>query len=260
MDFSDVSKTDLTALIDALDVRLKPPYSSIALKRIVSSSQADAISAKLMQLHGAGFSNKQIALLLTVALEERKTRPKISDVIDLVTTGPEAPGIANRDTAVVVRNLFSRAQKSVLVAGYAVYQGQQVFEALARRMDEIPDLEVTMCLDLQRGDSIEDDSVLVRRFAEKFKAQHWPSGSRVPKIYFDPRGIDVERSQRASLHAKCVVVDRQHLFISSANFTRRAQFKNIEVGLQINSPSIAQQLTRHFLSLMESGLLKPAIW
>jgi hypothetical protein len=44
-------------------------------------------------------------------------------MIDLVTTGPEPGGITNRDTSVVVRELFAHAKESVLVVGYAVYQG-----------------------------------------------------------------------------------------------------------------------------------------
>lgn len=44
----------------------------------------------------------------------------------LVMSGPEAPGVANRDTRVVVRELFANAQVSVLVAGYAIYQGKSV--------------------------------------------------------------------------------------------------------------------------------------
>jgi hypothetical protein len=61
-------------------------------------------------------------------------------VIDLVTTGPEARTSAHRDTSVVVRELFVNAEHSVLIAGYAVYQGQRVFQALADRMLAKPEL------------------------------------------------------------------------------------------------------------------------
>ena len=64
---------------------------------------------------------------------ERQARPCIADVIELVTTGPDVAGIAHRDTSVVVRELFANARESVLVAGYAIYQGQRVFQALADR-------------------------------------------------------------------------------------------------------------------------------
>jgi len=45
--------------------------------------------------------------------------------------------------------------------------------------------------------------------------------------------------QRASLHAMCVVVDAEKLFVSSANFTEPTQLRNFEVGVLIdNSQSI----------------------
>jgi len=74
-----------------------------------------------------------------------------SSIRERIYAMPEAPGVVNRDTSVVVRELFAGAEDSVLVAGYAVYQGQQVFRALADRMVQRPDLRVRMFLDVQRG-------------------------------------------------------------------------------------------------------------
>ena len=39
------------------------------------------------------------------------------------------------------------------------------------------------------------------------------------------------------MHAKCVVADSRHVFVSSANFTEAAQERNVEIGLLlIRSP------------------------
>ncbi|WP_366918995.1 phospholipase D-like domain-containing protein [uncultured Gimesia sp.] len=51
---------------------------------------------------------------------------------------------------------------------------------------------------------------------------------------------------RSSLHAKCVVLDTVHVFVSSANFTEARQQQNIEVGLHINSEWLAERLVNHF--------------
>ena len=69
--------------------------------------------------------------MIEAILQTRSRRLDANDLVDLVCTGPEAPGTANRDTGVVVRELFSSACDSVLVAGYAVYQGREVFRSLA---------------------------------------------------------------------------------------------------------------------------------
>ena len=60
---------------------------------------------------------------------------------------------ANRSTAVVVSELFREAEHSVLVAGYAVYQGQRVFQALGDRMVQIPSLKFE-CSWMCRGNRV----------------------------------------------------------------------------------------------------------
>jgi phosphatidylserine/phosphatidylglycerophosphate/cardiolipin synthase-like enzyme len=52
-----------------------------------------------------------------------------------------------------------------------------------------------------------------------------------------------------------VVVDSEEVFISSANFSKAAQQRNIEVGLKIDSIWLAGRLIRHFQLLTEHGLV-----
>jgi len=66
-------------------------------------------------------------------------------------------------------------------------------------------------------------------------------------------------AKRASLHAKCVVVDRREVFVASANFTEAAYERNIEVGLLIHPSMLAERLVRHFEALLAEGVLKP-VW
>jgi phosphatidylserine/phosphatidylglycerophosphate/cardiolipin synthase-like enzyme len=149
----------------------------------------------------------------------------------------DVPGAVNRDTSVVIRDLFANAKQTVLVAGYAVYQGHKVFQALAERMLEIPSLSVRLFLDIQRPHGDRTSSAeLIRRFAARFRQSQWPRDCTLPEIYFDPRSLETEADKRASLHAKTVVVDSRYLFVSSANFTEAANLRNIEVGVAIDSP------------------------
>jgi phosphatidylserine/phosphatidylglycerophosphate/cardiolipin synthase-like enzyme len=195
-----------------------------------------------------------------LVVNDRAEQAKRTAIIDLVTTGPEPPGVVNRDTSVVVRDLFANAQDSVLVAGYAVYQGQQVFRALADRMAQRPDVRVRMFLDVQRGPGDTSAPVeLVRRFAERFKTQQWPADRPLPEVYYDPRSIESDAGRRACLHAKCVVVDSEAVFVSSANFTEAAQERNIEVGLLVRSPRLGEQIVTHFDALAGAGQLERAL-
>ncbi|MFN9879181.1 MAG: phospholipase D-like domain-containing protein, partial [Planctomycetota bacterium] len=88
---------------------------------------------------------------------------------------------------------------------------------------------------------------------------HWPRAARLPAIYYDPRALRLEMNERASLHAKAIIVDGHQVFITSANFTEAAQERNIEVGLKLEDTVLATQLTRHFQGLRDAGVLKRVI-
>lgn len=254
--FSKLSNMDLQTLIAGLrSARVAAPYTGLQVSRVVPSALSAVVRAGLVELDSQGFSSDQIATVLSLIENDRKNGRESELSIDLVTSGPEAPGITNRDTSVVVRELFAHAKQSVLVVGYAVYQGQQVFESLAIRMSEIPDLNVQLFLNISRTDGDTTASeILVARFKQRFKNKQWPIGYPLPEVYYDPRSVADNEPIRSSLHAKCVVVDSKHVFVSSANFTEAGQVRNIEVGLKIESEWLAKGITAHFRHLHEHGL------
>jgi phosphatidylserine/phosphatidylglycerophosphate/cardiolipin synthase-like enzyme len=253
-----LADADLQELVKALRAnRLEAPYTPIGVQRIVSSPHLPEVATDLQSLADQGFSAFHIATAMDLMVKARSQRPLAEDVIDLVTTGPEAPGISNRDTGVVVRELFAHAQQSVLVAGYAVCQGQRVFQALAERMEELPELKVRMFLDIQRGQG--DTSTtrgITRRFADRFRTKQWPEQRRLPEVFFDARALEADAHKKACLHAKCIVVDRRELFVSSANFTEAAQQRNVEVGLLIHSIALAERVQGHFEALLDAKMLE----
>jgi len=165
-----------------------------------------------------------------------------------------------RESVPGVSEMFRRAKRSVLIAGYRVYDGDQIFETLSERMEEVPDLEVTMCLDIRRDNNDTTDAYMLKsKHVARFKNSQWPQCKRLPKVYFDPRSLSLEYSKRASLHAKCIVIDESECFISSANFTKRGQERNIEVGVQLFSVNTSASLSQHFRKLIETKLLEQVI-
>ncbi len=256
--FDLLTDADLGALASGLrSGRLHAPFTALAIHGCCPPVHAGTVAAHLQQLHDQGMLPQHLALLAETVLRTRARLAQQADAVDLVWTGPETLAVANRDTGVVVRELFGAAEREVLVAGFAVYQGRAVFKRLAERMNERPDLRVKMYLDVQRqpGDASPDMEVL-RRFSHRFRAQEWP-GEKLPELYYDPRSLDQEVLKRSSLHAKCVVVDRRVALVTSANFTEAAQMRNIEVGALIRCEAFAAQLVGHFESLAETGFLKP---
>lgn len=140
--------------------RLAAPYSALNLQRILGEARAVDVAGRLGPLAASGMSADGLANCLELTADALVSRPQIENLVDLVTSGPEAGGVANRSTEVVVSELFRNARTSVLIAGYAVYQGQRVFQALAERMSELPALQVRMFLDVPRkqGDTSSADS------------------------------------------------------------------------------------------------------
>lgn len=236
--------------------RLVTPYSSLSLGQRLGGDRARPIAQRLEELDGLGMQPEHIALVMEAIANARASRPLLDDQIELVWTGPETTHALNRDTAVVIRELFGQATESVVVAGFAVYQGRDVFRTLAERMSECPTLQVRLYLNVQRGfKDTSLESEIIRRFARKFVDQDWPFESRLPEVFYDPRSLETDLAKRSSLHAKCVIVDRRISLVTSANFTQAAQERNIEAGVVIRSQRFAARLADHFGALADTGEL-----
>lgn len=256
--FSLVSSDTLRLLARELrSGRLVAPYRAIALQRWLDADRSQLAAAGLAELQGQAFLPAQMALMLDSLARERDLAEfNIERYVQMVTTGPDDPVGERRDTSAVVQSMFASATESVYVAGFAIYQGREVFQVLADRMEQLPDLRVRMFVNIGRSQN--DTSLaseIVRRFAARFKTQEWPAGKRLPELYYDSRALAMDLPKRSSFHAKCVVVDHRHLLVTSANFTEAAQERNIEVGVSLHSGPLAMKLEIFFDGLVASQKL-----
>jgi phosphatidylserine/phosphatidylglycerophosphate/cardiolipin synthase-like enzyme len=237
--------------------RLATRPSASTLQSYCSPLQAAWLA---QQLAGFQADAATLAAFLDLLADEKARTVGAAQAVDLVWTGPEVEGMQNRDTGAVVREMFSSAQRSVLIAGYAIHQGREVFALLAKRMAELPGLRVRFVVHIPREDGDATfDADLVHRYAAEFRERNWP-GEALPEVLFDPRSLELERAKRSSMHAKVIVVDESVALITSANFTAAAQTKNIEVGALVRQAAIAQQLVGHFDALFEKGWLRRVEW
>jgi phosphatidylserine/phosphatidylglycerophosphate/cardiolipin synthase-like enzyme len=237
--------------------RLPAHPSATALHGYCTATQATWLSATLADLQADA---QATAVFLDAIAAEKQRADELARAVDLVWTGPEVAGMQNRDTGAVTRELFSSATESVLIAGYAIYQGNDLFATLARRMEALPDLRVRFVVDIPRefGDTTFGPD-LVYRYAANFKSNNWP-GSRLPEVLYDPRSLELDPKKRSSMHAKVLVVDKKVALITSANFTQAAQTKNIEVGALVRMGAIATQVVEHFEALEAQGWLRQMVW
>ena len=251
-----LSVANLQALVSALrHGELSKKVSHVACGKLLGSA-GDAVFTSLDALSTAGMLPGHCALLVQAIAGERERAPDPARLFELVLTGPDVAGVPTEDTVAVVNLLFQEARSEVLLISYAVFNGVEIFETLAARMRENPALIVTFCLDIARryGDTT-SSAELVKSFAAEFRKKHWPWDA-LPKVYYDPRALCRSAEQRASLHAKAVVVDRSAALISSANFTEAAQRRNIEAGLLVRYEPIARRVAEYAEGLIRSGALE----
>jgi PLD-like domain len=258
--FLHLSRPACIGLAAALETgRLTAPFYAAVLTGLVPAAMRHEVVAELEMLDRMGMRVDHIAYLLRTIARERSLSQTSRDCIDLVWTGDEGLGSQSRDTRIVVRELFATAQRSVLISSYALDKGKKakaLFQVLAARMDANPNFQVRMFLNVQRPyRSTTSESVLLREFADTFRQEIWP-GTRLPEVFHDPRSLSTDAGARTCLHAKCVVVDEERLFVTSANFTEAAHERNIEAGVLIADAVAAKAMRSQFEALVYRKILR----
>ncbi len=258
--FHELSRPSLNALATALEEeRLRPPYEMVTVGRYVKDADVSRVTAALAAMAADKTTPRHIANTLRLLAFERGRTQQQADKVELVWSGLEILGAGSRDTRFVVREMFVRAKRHLLLASYVVDEGKKarfLFEPLAAAMDVNPGLRVQFYLNVKRGHRDKrPDSVLLREFAERFRDKVW-SGNRLPEVYHDPRSLVLGGRVKACLHAKCLVVDKYETLITSANYTEAAQDRNMEAGTLVRDPVLAGQLIFQFEALRERGLFQ----
>jgi phosphatidylserine/phosphatidylglycerophosphate/cardiolipin synthase-like enzyme len=246
---ADLSQRELTDLLRALRAGwLESPPTTLALRQAGIDSPHIPYALRAL----AACSREAAESLLVVTLAERQHRPPPR--LELVWTGPETQSSVARDTGIVVRQLFERAEHDVIIGGFRFDHGQSMFRPLHQRMQQ-HGLRVDMFVDIEdHARSAEFAIEYARSQIETLLSNNWPFGPPYPSVYYDPRSA-MPGPPWVSMHAKCVVIDERWTFITSANFTERGQERNLEVGVCIEDRSFASQLAAQWRGLVSRGLV-----
>ena len=154
-------------LIGALEAgTLRPGSSPAAVRSVLELREgAEAVCELLSQMDAMQLSSATAAAWIKSVEEAGVPAPPP----DLVWVRPGSAGTARAGHPAVYAELLGGARQSILASSYAYFDGPQAFAVLARRMDEVAELRVTLLLNIQRkrGDTSTADDV-VRRFADRF--------------------------------------------------------------------------------------------
>ena len=246
-DLSEVATSTLERLRDAIATdRLKMPVTRAGLLDHGIRNQLEALEGAL-----SGHTALASLSVLDVVLAER--RAKASPAPELVWTGPERANATARDTAVVLRALFERAQRQVILAGYDFTKGSSLLVPLWIAMrDRSIDVRFFIHIE-QTSEPLSNPAAYGNEAVRGIMEQVWPFGDPRPRVYYDARALTPR--PRFNMHAKCVVVDGECALITSANFTRQAQEQNTECGVLLEGPTFAHHLARQWLGLIDAGLV-----
>jgi phosphatidylserine/phosphatidylglycerophosphate/cardiolipin synthase-like enzyme len=254
-----VERPDLSKVPDSTLERVREAIASNQLRApLTRGGLLDlGIHHQLEELEGALSGHSALACLsiLDVSIAERAAARRPAP--ELVWSGPERANATARDTAVVLRALFERAQRQVILAGYNFTLGSSLLEPLWNRMCD-RGVEAHFFVHIEQPNEILADEIgYGTEQARAVLKQIWPFGSPFPHVYYDRRAV--KPHPRFNMHAKCVVIDGECALITSANFTLRAQEQNTECGVLLEDSSFAHHLARQWIGLIEAGLAVEAV-
>jgi hypothetical protein len=239
------TKSSLAEVSTSALERIREAIANLSLGTPLTRAGLVSFSAAL-----SGHSRQACLAILDVALAERAKYD--TPAPELVWTGPEGHGAMARDTAIVLRELFESARHQVILAGYSFWNATDVLKPLHKAMVD-HGVTTTFFVNIDQANVLTSPPELHadRQFAN-FTSTIWPFGAPYPRVFYDKRAL-TPGPPFASLHAKCLVVDGQRAFVSSANFTTRGQERNIEVGVLIENSRFATHLSRQWLGLVDVG-------
>ncbi len=170
--------------------------------------------------------------------------------VELVWTGPNPESFPLRRTDQTLLQLIREAQHDLLIVSFAIYNISEIVGALIAALDRGVNIRI-VAETLEASDGKISFGLSTRFGAEVLRR------SQLYVWLKAKRPVD-EQGRYGSLHAKCAVRDRQHLFMSSANLTEYAMSLNIEMGVLVHNQSLAAQVIQQIDSLILHGSLM--IW
>lgn len=186
------------------------------------------------------------ALRTAVGIRERE-RLERPDV-EVTWTGPDADGPVVTQNSTAVHRLLEDCQDTgqILLVGYSftVEKDSAMREAIDLLVDA-SHRRAKIQIILHQDETGKNRDELMK---------HWDVFARKPAVFTwdPPRDLPYTK-----LHAKCLVVDRLQLLVTSSNFTLHGLKSNLELGLLVRNQPLATAVHNRFDTLISMGVLRP---
>lgn len=191
-------------------------------------------------------SSKELAAALRTAsitstfIEERNS-------VELVWTGPSTGIVPVRNTERVLCEVIESAKKRLLLVSFVAYEVPSIVRALRIAINRKVRIDIILELSKDYGGQVSFDSVkAMRKSVPAANIYVWENP-------YDDKSMD---QLIGAVHAKCVVADEKSAFITSANLSKAAMERNMELGVLLKGGILPLRLEHHLDALIATGILR----
>lgn len=243
------SSSALLAIADALETNnlsLRSSSVGIASLRGVPDRLASQVFRSFQDLDPT-INAQAVAIAIRTATSIRDVERLESPLVEITWTGPDAEGPLVTENAAAVERCLKECRDigEILLVGYSLTVSKGSF--MERVIDLLTDASrrhARIQVVLHKDDEARNKSELMK---------HWDVFASKPEIYTWDPPLDHPYTK---LHAKCLVVDRLQMLVTSANFTFHGLESNIELGLLVRNQRLATAVHERFDHLINAGVLR----
>lgn len=166
--------------------------------------------------------------------------------IEMVWTGPLTGLISSRHTEQVLLEVISASQEDLFIVSFVAYDIESISESLTAASKRGVNINFLLEESKHQGGKVDIDSIKnIKKIVPLAKFYAWQNKSE-----------DENRETfLGSVHAKCAVADGKIAFISSANLTRSAMEKNMELGVLVRGGNLPNKLHQHLNALIHTKVI-----
>ncbi len=212
-----------------LAAELKKTATSRNKKRLLRSFQSTAQSKQLWKCVLDEWDEEYVSPIelsgFLIGASYGKHEAKNAEKIELVWTGPVNEIVPVRQTSSVVREVISKATKTLFLVSYVVNDICGIENNLKEAISRGVRISILTESGKERGGNLDyDPGDVIAKILPGAAILYWPKEKR-----FKDGQLHL-----GSVHAKCIIADKQTAFITSANLTGHAMEKNIEMGVLVS--------------------------
>ncbi|WCK55156.1 DISARM system phospholipase D-like protein DrmC [Aneurinibacillus sp. Ricciae_BoGa-3] len=249
---------DLWNIISQMGLELHPDRIEYMAKKVAKISSASELlnssfrrglnvnPQMLIQLKNAwekeqGITPREISAALKSASVTASNSVARQGLVELVWTGPDTGLVPVRHTEQVLKEVIDMAVNRVFIVSFVAYELPSIISSLQKAINRNVKIDILLETSNEQGGRVNNDSIKIMRDV-------------VPcaNIYVWDQ---IKNRTLGAVHPKCAVSDGYQAFITSANLTRAAMERNMELGVFIKGGKVPERLAMHLDALIRTGII-----